>query len=187
MCSCNGYGMNSTSCSSYSQTLVIDMSLFSWSLTLRFFWPIVIDFLTNFNHFCLIFIGHRLWSLVLGSLSNWRSFSVWIIYENLAFYSTFGTITRCSGSCSWFYHCFINLGFWNLCCCRCIGSKLLLSRVIGSWILFHPTTCLWFLIHFQLLDIWVIVCWVNDSWILSNKPSTIIEVFKTVYINIKSY
>ena len=181
MCRCNWYSVNSTSCSSHTQTLIIDMSLLGRSLTLGFFWPIIINFLADLYHFFNIVIRHWLWSLVLSYRSIWCSVSVWIIYENLSFDSTFGTIARCTSSCLWFNHSFIYLGFRNLCCCRCIRWKLLLSRVICCWILFHPTTSFWLLIHFQLLNIWIIVSWVNDSRVLSNKSSTVIQVFKSVY------
>lgn len=156
------------------------MSLLGRSLTLGFFWPIIINFLADLYHFFNIVIRHWLWSLVLSYRSIWCSVSVWIIYENLSFDSTFGTIARCTSSCLWFNHSFIYLGFRNLCCCRCIRWKLLLSRVICCWILFHPTTSFWLLIHFQLLNIWIIVSWVNDSRVLSNKSSTVIQVFKSV-------
>ena len=181
MRSCNWYTVDATTCTGYTQTLIINMPLFSWSLTLGFFWSVIINLLTNLNHFFHVAIWHGLRRLVLRCLTIRCSFIVRIIYEDLPFHSTFGTIPRCSSCRCWLNHSFINLRFWNLCRSSCISSELLLSRVISSWILLHPATCLWFLVHFQLLDIWVIVCWMNDSWILSHEPSTVIQVFESVY------
>ena len=69
----------------------------------------------------------------------------------------------------------------------CSIDRILTSCVSSRWSRIDPTPCLWIVgIHFQVLNILIIIArmsWMmNDSRILTHKPTRIIQTLKSIFI-----
>ena len=174
----NRYGMNTSTSACDTETLVINMPFLGRPLPFGFLWPIVINFLTYFYHLLYVIWGHGL-LVWLDSRMHIR-FIIWVIYEYLSLHCTSRAHTRSSCSCRRLYHGFVYLRFRDLGCSCSVGGELLLPRVVGGWVLLHPPSCFWLLVHFQLLNIGVVVGWMDDGRVLPDESAAVIEVLESI-------